>query len=156
RGADAHLDGLAALPLFLSVRAAIRAKALAAGLAHLDGAAARDARRRLRRYFAAASLFLRTTPPCLVAIGGLSGTGKTTLAARLAPRIGGPPGAVHLRSDVERKRLAGVGETHRLPPETYTRESASAVYARLNALAGRALAAGRSVVLDAVHAQPHE
>ena len=56
-------------------------------------------------------------PPSLVAVGGLSGTGKTRLARMLAPHIGPMPGAVIVRSDVERKALFGVGETDKLPGE---------------------------------------
>ena len=54
-----------------------------------------------------------------MAVGGLSGTGKSTLAAALANAIGRAPGAVHLRSDIERKRLCTVDEYERLPAEAY-------------------------------------
>jgi uncharacterized protein len=63
---------------------------------------------------------------------------------------------VHLRSDVERKRLAGVGEFDRLPSDAYTPQSSARVYARLHELAKRVLAAGHSAVVDAVHAKPAE
>src|SRR5690606_2330853 len=87
------LAGLAALPLFLSVRAAIRAKVTAAGIGFQKGARKREAARRAQAYFDRARSFLRPAPPRLVAIGGLSGTGKSTLAAALAPLLGAPPGA---------------------------------------------------------------
>jgi uncharacterized protein len=91
-----------------------------------------------------------------VAVGGLSGSGKTTVARKLAPAIGPAPGAVVLRSDVLRKELQGVGETDRLPPDAYTPEMTRRVYAELVDRARRVLSAGHGVVVDAVHARPEE
>jgi aminoglycoside phosphotransferase family enzyme/predicted kinase len=153
---DTQIEGLAALPLFLSIRAAIRAKVVAAALPHLSGGERERRAEEARRYFGAASGFLDPCPPQLVTIGGLSGSGKTTLAAAVAPFIGRAPGAIHLRSDVERKTLAGVGETHRLPESSYTEAASEAVYASLRAKARRVLAAGYSAVVDAVHARAAE
>jgi len=170
---DDALDGLAALPFFLSLRAAIRAKVEAAGLGHLPAAAQPAARTRIRHLFACACAFLglesegpggagslpealRAPGPLLCAIGGLSGSGKTTRALEWAPAVGCAPGAVVLRSDVERKRLFGVAQTAPLPPEAYAPEVTPKVYARLRALAARVLATGQSVIVDAVHAQPDE
>lgn len=155
-GDEAHLDALALLPLFLSIRAAIRAKVTAASRAHLAGAEREAAAAQARRYFGAAEEFLKPCAPRLIAIGGLSGTGKTTLAATIAPAMGRSPGAVHLRSDIERKVLAGVAETDRLPASSYTQAASDAVYEALRRKAATALAAGQSVVVDAVHARPEE
>jgi aminoglycoside phosphotransferase family enzyme/predicted kinase len=133
-------DGLAALPLMLSARASVRAHVTAnqgeLGLA--------------RAYLAAAARHLAPPPASLTAIGGLSGTGKTTLARRIAPGLGGAPGAVVLRSDEIRKRLAGAQPTERLPPAAYAPETSARVYGEMLGLARRVLAAGRAVVLDAV------
>ncbi len=155
-GPTDELDGLAALPFFMSLRAAIRAKVEAANVAHLAGGARRAERTLARRYFVLAEAFLRPAPPRLVAIGGLSGTGKSALAAALAPDIGRPPGALTLRSDVERKRLFAVAETERLPPAGYDLAATEATYARLIAKARRALVAGQGVILDAVYAKSYE
>ena len=133
------LDGLALLPLALSLRAAIRAKVAAHTGQTADAAA----------YFAAAQTYLRPAGPCLVAVGGVSGTGKTTLARHLAPDLGPAPGAVLIRSDVERKCLFGVAETERLPESAYRGEINARVYARMYARAETALAAGHGVVLEA-------
>jgi uncharacterized protein len=153
---DAELDGLAALPLFVSIRAALRAKieAAEAGLAGSDAAARH--RTEAGRYFALARAALAPRPRRLVAVGGLSGTGKSTLAAGIAPRLGPPPGAVHWRSDVERKRLLGAAETERLPRETYTQEASDAVYRRLLGRAALTLAAGCPAIVDAVFARETE
>ena len=91
-----------------------------------------------------------------MAIGGLSGTGKSALSGRLAPLIGRSPGAAWLRSDIERKRLLGVAETDRLPREAYNKASGREVYAELRRKARLALKAGHSVLLDAVHANHEE
>jgi predicted kinase len=63
---------------------------------------------------------------------------------------------VHLRSDVERKRLFDVAETARLGPEHYRAEAFERVYGVLLDKARRALAAGHSVVVDAVFAKAEE
>ncbi|OWU72264.1 bifunctional aminoglycoside phosphotransferase/ATP-binding protein [Marinibacterium profundimaris] len=139
--------GLSALPLFLAIRAGIRAMVdvQTGQAAHTADAAEADA----RAYLAEALSYLSPPPPRLIAVGGPSGTGKTTLARRLAPGFGAAPGAVHLRSDLERKRLAGVDPLTRLPAEAYTSEATQAVYDRMLARGEALLAAGHSVILDA-------
>jgi predicted kinase len=89
-----------------------------------------------------------------VGLGGLSGSGKTTLARRLAPSLGGAPGAVVLRSDEIRKRLAGIGPLDRIPRRAYTPRRSAETYGEMLRLARRLLAAGRAVVLDAVYLGP--
>lgn len=148
------LDALAALPLFLSVRAAIRAKVTAARRkTDADNA---EVEKSARGYFALAQELIAPPPPMLVAVGGLSGTGKSLLAHALAPAIAPAPGAVWLRSDVERKRLFGAPETAKLPENAYAPEVTARVYAALAGKARRILAAGHSAVVDAVFAKPDE
>lgn len=148
---DEALEGLAALPLFLSLRAAIRAK-----VSNLQPG--KDARRiaAARRFFEAANSFLEPSRLELVATGGLSGTGKTSLARALAPCVGRAPGALHLRSDVERKRLYNLAEFDRLPDEAYRPEMTAMTYSRLREKASVALAAGQGVVIDAAHLKEDE
>lgn len=152
---EQELEGLPALPLFLALRAAIRARVTAA-LAKLEPTAREAHSQEARRFFAAAEDFLAPQAARLVAIGGFSGSGKSTLAQQLAPRIGRAPGAVHLRSDIERKRLCRVGEYERLPDEAYRPEMSDKVYERLRSLAEIALRAGQSAIVDAVHAKTEE
>lgn len=109
-----------------------------------------------RDYFVLASKLLLPLKPQLIAVGGLSGTGKSVLAGQLATNIPPAPGAVWLRSDVERKALFGVVETSKLPPSAYTREVTAKVYASLAAKARRVLAAGHSAIVDAVFANAGE
>ncbi|MFT0860722.1 AAA family ATPase [Ancylobacter sp. G4_0304] len=150
------LGGLPALPLFLALRAAIRAQVTAAGADHLDGARRAAAHKEARDYLAFAHVALQPAPAELVAVGGLSGTGKSTLAAALAPGIGPLPGAVHLRSDVERKRLMGAPEFETLPEAGYAHAITAQVYERLREQARAVLAAGHGVIVDAVHQRPEE
>ncbi|MBV8439556.1 MAG: AAA family ATPase [Hyphomicrobiales bacterium] len=150
------LGGLAALPLFLSLRAAIRAKVEAAGADRLDGEPRDKALALARRYFDSAAGFLRYVPPRLVAVGGLSGAGKSALAAALAPRLGRAPGALWLRSDVERKAMFGVDETTHLPDSAYEPEVTRDVYQVIHDKARRALRAGQAVVLDATFSTVRE
>jgi hypothetical protein len=149
------LDGLATLPLFLSLRAAIRAKVAAA---KLDvGASERYAAIAAGRgYFALAQRLIAPPAPQLVAIGGLSGTGKSTVARALAPALPPAPGAVLLRSDVERKALFGKTETEPLPASAYAPDVTRRVYAALADKARRVTAAGHTAIVDAVFAQPDE
>lgn len=156
QGDRSDLAALAAFPFFLMMRAAIRAKVGAARLRFIDEADRADAVRDATEAFRYACAFLEPVPAGLIAVGGLSGTGKTTIARGLAPDIGRAPGAVHLRTDVLRKRQAGVALTERLPAGSYTKEASEAVYADLFAQARTVLAAGQAVILDAVFAAPGE
>jgi uncharacterized protein len=141
RTGDAGL--VAALPPWLSLRAAIRAHAEGGGEAGLE-------------YLAMAEAALRPSAPCLVAVGGLPGTGKTRLARALAPDLGAPPGALVLRSDEIRKRRHGVPPEERLPEAAYAPAENAAVFAELARLAEEALRAGCAVVADAAFLRPEE
>ncbi len=144
-------SGIGLLPLFLSVRAAIRAHVLAAQSlrAPEDRALAQNA----RSYLELALAMLVSASPRLVAIGGLSGTGKSSLARRLGGVVGGAPGARIYRNDVLRKRLAGLSPEARLPRGSYSAQAAARVYETTDRMAASALALGQSVVADAVFAQ---
>jgi len=150
------LSGLVALPLFLSLRAAIRAKVEAAGAERLEGEKREQTRALARRYFDRAVAFLSYAPPRLVAVGGLSGVGKSALAGALAPEIGRAPGALWLRSDLERKAMFEVEETVRLPVSAYARDVTREVYERLIDKARIALRAGQAVLIDATFATAAE
>ncbi|MBT2188361.1 AAA family ATPase [Sphingobium nicotianae] len=146
--------GIALLPLFLSVRAAIRAHVLAAQSVRAgdDRVLAREARSFLDLAFNA----LKPVPARLVAIGGLSGTGKSSLARKLGGTIGRAPGARVLRSDVLRKRLAGLAPEETLPADSYSAQSAALVYRTLDTGCAETLAGGQSVIADAVFARRTE
>lgn len=150
------LSGLAALPLFLATRAGVRALVTADLIHELAVGKSLRERGSALDYFRASIADLKPPRPLLVCIGGLSGSGKSTLGLNLAPDLGGPPGAIHIRSDVERKVLAGVADTERLDSEHYSKQASLRVYDAMFARAASALTAGHSVILDAVFAEPAE
>jgi len=137
-------DGLAALPLMLSVRAGVRAHVCAHG-GDLDTA---------RAYVETAIAHLSPAAPVLAAVGGLSGTGKSSFARAIAPGLGRSPGAVILRTDEVRKRLLGVAPDAQLAADAYGRETTLRTYDALIDEARAVLAAGQAVVLDATFIDP--
>jgi aminoglycoside phosphotransferase family enzyme/predicted kinase len=140
RTGDAGL--VAALPLWLSIRALIRAhvmqRANGTGLPWLD----------------AAEQWLAHPPARILAVGGLPGTGKSHLSRALAPGLGAAPGALVLRSDEIRKRRAGVPPEQHLPPAAYSAEESAAVHAELFAAAEAAARTGHTVIADAAFLDP--
>lgn len=153
----ASLEGLGLLPLFLSLRAAIRARVgLAAAEAQPDPARAVAKRREAQAYLDLALACLDPPEPVLVAVGGLSGTGKSTLAHALAPGIGARPGAAVLRSDVLRKAISGHDLFRRLPQEAYDAAVTARVFEQLARGAALALEAGHAAIADAVYLAPRQ
>jgi uncharacterized protein len=151
-----NFEALATLPFFLSMRASIRARVTAARLERAKVSDRNSIARAARAYFDFAQQAIAPPTPKFVAVGGLSGTGKTKLARALAPELTPMPGAVIVRSDVERKALFGIDETEKLPADGYTDEVTARVCSTLIDKARRILAAGHSVIVDAVFAQAEE
>jgi aminoglycoside phosphotransferase family enzyme/predicted kinase len=100
-------------------------------------------------YLQAAEHFCEPTTPFLIITCGLSGSGKTWLSKRLAPVLP----AIHIRSDVERKRLAGLSAlaSSRSAPDAgiYTKEFNARTYEHLLAIARASLTAGDATIVDA-------
>lgn len=132
------------LPLWLSMRAMVRA--------HVEAARAHPAES--RRYLDRALAYLSPPPAQALAIGGLPGSGKSTVARALAPGLGAAPGAVILRSDEIRKRRAGLPPEQKLGPEGYTPEASEAVFAEIIASARGIVVGGHSVIADATWMDP--
>jgi predicted kinase len=155
---DATWDdaGVALLPLFLACRAAIRAKVLGLAAASATEGSAAPVVAEARDYLERALAYLSPPPARLIAIGGVSGTGKSTLARLLAPAIGAAPGAVILRSDVVRKRMHGISPSERLPPEAYRKEISGLVYDTLSKRAAALVRAGHAAIVDAVFLDSQE
>lgn len=146
-------DFLKALPLFLSMRAQVRAKVAFASATAAPGQAEAhhaDGRAHLDR----ALRYLRPPPPVLAAVGGPSGSGKSVLARALAPGLGAAPGAVIARSDRIRKGLWGVEETEALPTEAYAPEVSVETYAEMERRCAAALADGHAAIADATFTHP--
>ena len=136
---------LRGLPVFLSLRAIIRA--------HVE--AARGNAAASQAYLTAAILYLEASSgSVIIAIGGLPGTGKSTLARALAPELGPAPGALVARSDEIRKRLHGVAPEVKLPSTAYSEAVSTQVFAELAGQAETAARAGHAVIADATFLDP--
>ncbi|MBB4002187.1 AAA family ATPase [Aurantimonas endophytica] len=142
-------DGLPLLPFLMAVRAAVRAHVSATRAAE-GGAGAAGAIGEARAYFDLALDLLEPRAPRLVAVGGLSGSGKSTVAAAISPEIGPPPGARIVSSDRLRKRLFAVPVETRLPVECYTADVSQRVYDEMIGSAERIARLGHGVVADGV------
>lgn len=140
--ASGDFDALQVLPFYQVYRALVRAK-IAAIRSQQSGAATATAD--LQHYLAEAERHAAPAQPMLVITHGLSGSGKSSLASRLMA----PLRAVRLRSDVERKRLAGLAPLESSGGGIYGATLNTATYARLADLARLALAAGWPVIADA-------
>lgn len=148
-------DGLPLLPFFVALRAAIRADVAAARALDADADHAALSKE-TRDYFDLARTLLRPAAPRIVAVAGLSGSGKSSVAAALAPLVGAAPGARTLNSDRLRKKLFGVAPTARLPQEAYAADVSAKVYAAMLSEALRVASLGWSVIVDAVYARESE
>jgi uncharacterized protein len=148
-------EGVPLLPLFLSCRAAVRAKtSVTAANLQPDPSRKRELREIAIGYLTMAQQLLQPPQSCLIAIGGFSGSGKSTLAKALAPLIGAVPGAVVIRSDEIRKQLCDVDPRRRLGPGGYTADVTRRVYDTLAHRAAQVIRAGAAAVVDAVYAHP--
>ena len=150
-------DGVALMPFLMAIRAALRAHDSATRAAEpREAANAAALRHEAVSYFNLAQMLLRPVAPRLVAIGGFSGAGKSTIAAAIAEAVGPPPGARTLSSDRIRKRMGGVAPTTPLPAPAYRQEVSRAVYETLGREAEYLLAVGHGVVLDATFRRAEE
>lgn len=149
-------DGLALVPFFMAIRATVRAHITALQAHEAASDRAFCLREEAHTYLNLACRLVESVKPILIAIGGLSGSGKSTAAASIAALIGLPPGARVLASDRIRKVLHGVAAEVRLPGTAYRPEVSEQVYRLLRQQARQALATGFSVVADAVFDRSEE
>lgn len=137
--------GTACVAFYTLYRALVRAKVRAIKAAQAGIPAAE----RVAPYLALARSLIRPRAPRLILTYGLSGSGKTTVTGELVARLP----AIRLRSDLERKRLAGVApDTHEELPVgagRYSTRATDETYAALAAGAEAALAGGLDVIVDA-------
>ncbi|RUM95985.1 aminoglycoside phosphotransferase [Pseudaminobacter arsenicus] len=148
-------DGFVLLPFLMAIRAAIRAHVLATQIEE-NGDPSGKLTREAHAYFDLASELLQARSTRLLAIGGLSGSGKTTVTEALAAYIGAPPGARMLESDRIRKTMHGVSPETRLPEKAYRPEISERVYREMAWRAGLVLAESGSVIVDAVFDRPRD
>lgn len=143
-------EGLCLLPFYALYRTMVRVKVASLRRGQLsDGTERERCDAELEAYLSLAERFASERPASLVLTSGPSGSGKSHHAARIA-RDGG---AVHLRSDVERKRLFGLAPEHRTTAEEgarlYDAEATARTFSALEARARALLAAGVNVIVDA-------
>ena len=142
--------GLAVLRFYVVYRALVRAKIACLRIAQTEDAGERG--RLLDEYRTYLALATAETSPAhrgIVITHGVTGSGKTTRAREVVESAG----AVRIRSDVERKRLAGLDAGARTGSAVgggvYTDDASRHTYLRLAALAGEIVTAGYPVVVDA-------
>ncbi len=142
---DPELPAL--IPFYACHRAYIRGKvdSLKSREPEVGDAERAAARASAIRYFALSYRYTWTDAPRLVVVVGLSGTGKSTLAAALGERTG----LARFSSDVIRKQLAGLPLTQRGGPELYTPTQNARTYAAMYGAAAQELAGGRGAIMDA-------
>ncbi|MDD5249097.1 MAG: AAA family ATPase [Rhodocyclaceae bacterium] len=150
--ASGDFDALRVLRFYGAYRALVRAKVTAIRASQEEAAAARGDQAAARAYLDLAEQLCRPPTPTLTIAHGVSGSGKSCAAQALLlaePRCA----TVRLRSDVERKRLFGLGAQDRsaspLDGGIYTPQAHAATYRRLEELAQLALHEGWSVIVDA-------
>ncbi|MBI3445196.1 MAG: AAA family ATPase [Magnetospirillum sp.] len=147
--------GIAPMPLYLSARAGVRAHVTATTAAAAQGAERESLSLDARSYLSAAISYLTPPAPRLLAVGGLSGSGKSRMGRELAPFLA-VPGAAVVRSDSLRKHLAGLPIHERLGADGYTAEATERTYQCLYETCAGLLADGHSAVADAVFAMPEQ
>lgn len=142
-------DALPLLGLYKVYRAMVRAKVIAIrlGQGSLEAGEERREQRDLERYLALAESYTRASEPVLILTHGVSGSGKSWLATALVEALD----AVHVRSDIERKRLFGLSAEADSAAigDIYTSVASQRTYERLLNVARAALAGGQHVVVDA-------
>lgn len=156
-GRSGDAPGLHLLGLFLASRATIRSHVSAVASQNQQD---EDSRQTLeaeaRLYLDEALGYFTRSKPMLIAIGGLSGSGKSHLARALAPDLGPLPGALIVRSDMIRKRLMKVHPTEKLSEYGYRPSVNTHTYNTMYVEAHFAIHAGMTVIMDGVFARPDE
>ncbi|WP_159104365.1 AAA family ATPase [Sneathiella glossodoripedis] len=148
---------LRCLPFFMAMRAGIRAHVAASQYSQATTEQAKTLHAEQARFHLAASVeYLSHVQPKAIAVGGFSGSGKSTIAANLAPLISNAPGALRVRSDEIRRQLMEWDEFSPMPQSAYTPQQSEQVYTKMLEVAKTALAHGHSVILDAVFDRPHD
>ncbi len=148
-------EGLGMLRYYLVYRALVRAKVamLRKQQAGTDRQVVQTAHAGYLQYLQLAQHSIRHGRPALLITHGVSGTGKSTIARQLCEAAG----MVQLRSDTERKRMAGLAATERSASATgkglYTTQQTAKTYQRLAELASVVLQAGYAVIVDATFLQ---
>lgn len=146
--------GLPVLPFYLVYRAMVRAKVARVRAAQVgDGPAQAKLRAEYRGYVVQARRYARRTRPMLILMHGFSGSGKSTVAQSLVERLD----AIRIRTDVERKRMHGLGRGNTsgsaIAGGLYSPGATARTYERVRDLAATALDAGFTAIVDGTFLQ---
>jgi aminoglycoside phosphotransferase family enzyme/predicted kinase len=140
-------EGLQVLPLYVSRQSYVRAKVTSflLGDPSVDKDTKQAASDKAAKYYTLAWSYVQPQAGQLLAMSGLSGAGKSTVAKTLSRELG----AIYIRSDAVRKHLAGIPLQSRGDDSLYTPEMSQQTYARLTELGGLLASLGYTVILDA-------
>jgi hypothetical protein len=148
-------SGLQVLRLYCVYRAMVRAKVTSIRLAQeSDEEEKSKTLTEHHSYIRLALGYTQPRKPMLLITCGVSGSGKSVLSSKLADR----GGFIHIRSDVERKRLFGIDSLERSDEkgfDIYTPEATQQTYAAMLDAASTALSAGFPVIVDATFPNSH-
>lgn len=146
-----NLRVLRCLPFFMAMRAGIRTHVAASQFTQATTETDKNLfADQARNYLKTSFQYLHKPHPIAIAIGGYSGSGKSTIAKKIASMIGSNPGALRIRSDEIRRQLIDWDDFSPMPQHAYTSDMSQAVYTKMQEIALAALAEGHSVILDAV------
>ena len=147
-----HIDALAALPLFMSLRAAIRAKVLLARLGRTADDKVAAVKQQARRYFGLAQHLIYPPRPCWSRLADCPEP-ENPSARALAPTSSRAGGGGAADGRAAKRTVQARGD--RLPESAYRPEVTEQVYEMVQR-ARRNLSQGHSVIVDAVLARESE
>jgi aminoglycoside phosphotransferase family enzyme/predicted kinase len=151
-------QGLTLLNFYKTYRAMVRAKVTCLRLVqgHLNQAQRGRAEKLFQSYLDLAEHYTLSQATPLIITQGFSGSGKTTFSAQLAAVHGG----IHIRSDIERKRLHGLAATAEskspIDGGIYSVKAFADTYSRLRDIAGMVLRSGSPAIVDATFIRKHQ
>ncbi len=155
--ASGDYEGVGVLRFYLAYRAAVRAKiaAIRASQSGIDSDVRKQHLQACSTHLALALQCLSDRKSALIITHGLPGSGKTTFAQYVIEQLG----AVRIRSDIERKRLFGLGameDSRQLDEDIYSQKATTCTYSRLLCLARDLQTMGQRVVVDAAFLRAEE
>lgn len=148
-------DGMAVLRFYEVYRALVRAKVARIRLnqEHQPEDTSASLQEEYHRYISVAQTLAHPTPPSIIIMHGLSGSGKSTISQTLLDSLG----AIRLRSDIERKRMFGISpdkrSTEKVKTELYGSDTTETLHNHLRDTAQRLLSSGYNVIVDATFLQ---
>ena len=142
-------QGVEILPLYLCRQAYVRAKVTSFLLddPNISTTDKQKAMTTAQDYYGLAWQYTQSKQGQIILMAGLSGSGKSTIAQKIAP----PLNAIHIRSDAVRKHLAGIPLNTQAQPEIYSDSWTEKTYNKLLELGMLVARQGFTVILDATY-----